>query len=142
VAGKAYEGLTERASDAYETVAGAAGSAYENVSEKLSNAYSEAGELAHRAYERVGEYGSVAHDKYDELLDENPLALGAIAIAAGAAVGLMIPSSQYEGKLMGEARENVMQRVQDAAGSLVDKAKQVASEAGQTIKNETASLTQ
>ena len=43
---------------------------------------------------------------------------------------------------MGEARENLLQRAQDAAGTLVDKAKQVATEAGQTIKQETQSLTQ
>jgi ElaB/YqjD/DUF883 family membrane-anchored ribosome-binding protein len=141
-ANEAFEGVADRASSAYESVAGAAGSAYENVSEKLSSAYSEAGELAHRAYDRVGEYGTVAHEKYDQLLEDNPLALGAIAIAAGAAVGFVVPSTRYEGKLMGEARETVMQQVQDAAGSFVDKAKQVAAEAGQTIKNETASLTQ
>jgi len=43
---------------------------------------------------------------------------------------------------LGEAREKLMQSAQDAAGTLVEKAKHVASEAGQTIKEETRTLTQ
>jgi hypothetical protein len=37
---------------------------------------------------------------------------------------------------MGSARDNVLQRAQDAAGSLIDRAKQVTTEAGKTIKDE------
>jgi ElaB/YqjD/DUF883 family membrane-anchored ribosome-binding protein len=122
-------------------VSSVAGNAYEGVAGKLSTAYTEAGDIAHRVYDRAGEYGTIAHEKYDEYLEENPLALGAIALAVGAAVGLSIPSTNYEGRLMGEARENLVQKAQEAAGTLVDKAKQVASEAGQTIKKETQSLT-
>ncbi len=43
---------------------------------------------------------------------------------------------------MGEARENLVARAQDAAGSLVEKAKSVAVEAGQTIKDEARAITQ
>ena len=39
-----------------------------------------------------------------EYLEDNPLALGALAVAVGAAVGFAIPSTRYEGQLMGEAR--------------------------------------
>ena len=139
---RAFDGISDKASAALGTVSSAAETAYEGVAGTLSDAYTGAGELAHRAYDRAGEYGTIAHEKYDEYLEENPLALGAIAVAVGAAVGFAIPSTRYEGKLMGEARENLVQRAQDAAGTLVDKAKQVASEAGQTIKNETQALTQ
>ncbi|MEP7149199.1 MAG: DUF3618 domain-containing protein [Acidobacteriota bacterium] len=141
-ASRAYDGISDTANTALESVSNAAGKAYEGVTESLGNAYTGAGDLGHRAYDRVGEYGTMAHEKYDEYLEENPLALGALAVAVGAAVGFAIPSTRYEGKLMGDARENVIQRAQEAAGTLVDKAKQVASEAGQTIKEETRSLTQ
>jgi ElaB/YqjD/DUF883 family membrane-anchored ribosome-binding protein len=142
VASRAYDGISDTATSALDTVSNVAGNAYEGVAGTLSTAYTGAGDLAHRAFDRAGEYGTVAYEKYDEYLEENPLALGAIALAVGAAVGLSIPSTNYEGRLMGEARENLVQKAQDAAGTLVDKAKQVASEAGQTIKNEAQSLTQ
>jgi len=141
-AGSAVESVSSTAGAAIDSVSNTAGAAYETVTGAVTNAYSGAGELAGRAYDRAGEYGNLAYEKYDEVLEENPLALGAIAVAIGAAVGFSIPSTTYEGKLMGEARENLVQRAQDAAGSIVDKAKQVASEAGQTIKEETRTLTQ
>jgi ElaB/YqjD/DUF883 family membrane-anchored ribosome-binding protein len=134
VTGKAYEGVTDKASAAFESVSHAAGTAYEGVAGAVSNAYTGAGDIAHRAYDRAGEVGTIAHEKYDQYLDENPLALGALAVAVGAAVGFAIPSTPYEGRLMGEARENLLRQAQEAAGSLVDKAKHVASEAGQTVK--------
>lgn len=141
-ANAALGSVTNAAGTAYEGVTSAAGTAYEGVTGAVSTAYTGAGDLANKAYDRAGEFGTVAYEKYDEYLEENPLALGALAVAVGAAVGFAIPSTQYEGKLMGEARENLVQRAQDAAGSLVDKAKQVATEAGQTIKHETRALTQ
>jgi ElaB/YqjD/DUF883 family membrane-anchored ribosome-binding protein len=141
-ASRAYDGISSKAGAALEGVSSSAGAAYDSVTGAVTNAYSGAGELANRVYDRAGEYGNMAYEKYDEYIEENPLALGALAVAVGAAVGFSIPSTTYEGKMMGEARENLMQRAQDAAGSLVDKAKQVASEAGQTIKEETRNLTE
>ncbi len=139
---RVYDGISDKAGAALESVTSAAGSAYEGVTGAVSDVYTGAGEFANRAYDRAGNYGTVAHEKYDEYLEENPLALGAIALAVGAAVGFAIPSTYYEGKLMGEARETLVQKAQDAAGSLVDKAKQVATEAGETIKHEAQALTQ
>jgi len=152
-ASRAFDGISDKAGSALESVSGSAvaaldsvsntaGAAYGTVTGAVGDAYASAGDLATRAYDRAGEYGTIAYDKYDEVLEENPLALGALAVAIGAAVGFSIPSTTYEGKVMGEARENLVQRAQDAAGTLVDKAKQVAAEAGQTIKQETQALTQ
>ena len=141
-AGRAYDGISNTAGSAIESVKDAASTAYGTVGDKLGTVYSSAGDVAHRAYERAGEVGTMAHEKYDHYLEENPLAVGAVALAVGAAVGFAIPSTHYEGKLMGDARENLVNRAQEAAGTLVDKAKQVASEAGQTIKEETRTLTQ
>jgi len=141
-ASRALEGVSSTANSALESVSSSAGAAYDSVTGAVTNAYSGAGEFASRAYDRAGEFGTVAQEKYDQYLEQNPLALGALAVAVGAAVGFSIPSTTYEGQVMGEARENLMNRVQDAAGSLVDKAKQVASEAGETIKEETRNLTQ
>lgn len=119
-----------------DSVSNAAGTAYEGVANAASSTYSETGHLANRAYEKAGEFGTKAQDTYNHYLEEKPWAIGAVALAAGAAVGLAIPSTRYEGELMGEARVNLMEKAQDTAGDLVDKAKQVASEAGKTINKE------
>jgi hypothetical protein len=145
--GRAYDKISATAGSAYDTVASAAGtaasgvsnvanSAYRGVADTARNAYSGAGDLMHRAYDTAGEYGTRAYDTYDYYIEENPLAVGAIAAALGAAIGFAIPSTEFEGRMMGEARQNLMDKAQDAAGQLVDRARQVADEAGQTIKDE------
>ena len=141
-ASRTYEGITEKAGSAVDKVSNVAGSAYESVTGTVNNVYTGAEDLAHKAYDRAGEFGNKAYEKYDEYLEENPLALGALAVAVGAAVGFAIPSTRYEGKMMGEAREHLMERATEAAGTLVDRAKHVATEAGQTIKDEAQALTQ
>jgi ElaB/YqjD/DUF883 family membrane-anchored ribosome-binding protein len=144
VLSRAYDGISERAGSAVETVTDKTHAAYDSVSGALTRAYDGAGDAAHRAYDRagdaayraydrIGEYGTVAQEKYDEYIEENPLAVGAVAMAVGAAVGFAIPATRYEGRLMGDARDNLLQRTQDAVGSMVDKAKQAASEAGEAI---------
>jgi phage-related protein len=142
--------ISGAASGAYETVSGAAGTAYEGVGSAASGAYGSVSNAASSAYEgvtnaasqaygKVGEYGSQAREQYDYYIEENPLAVGAVALALGAAVGLSIPSTSYESQLMGEHRDNLLQKAQESAGDLVDKVKQVASEAQKTIGEEVKS---
>jgi ElaB/YqjD/DUF883 family membrane-anchored ribosome-binding protein len=134
-AGGIAESVGSAAGSAYESVAGAASGTYAGIANSASNAYTGANELVHRAYDKVGEYGVTAQEQYSHHIEENPLAVGAVALALGAAIGFAIPSTRYEGELMGEARENLMQKAQDSAGLLVDKVREVASEAGETLKS-------
>ena len=135
-AGGIAETVGSAAGSAYESVAGAASGTYAGIANSASNAYTGANELVHRAYDKVGEYGTTAQEQYNHHIEENPLAVGAVALALGAAVGFAIPSTRYEGALMGEARENLMQKAQDSAGLLVDKVKTAASEVGESLKSE------
>jgi len=131
----------EKLSNVTGSVSNVAGSAYEGVTSAASSTYSGAGELANKAYEKAGEIGTIAQETYSQYLEEKPWAIGAVALVAGAAVGLAIPSTRYEGELMGEARLNLMTKAQDTASDLVDKAKQVATEAGKTITEEAKIIT-
>jgi ElaB/YqjD/DUF883 family membrane-anchored ribosome-binding protein len=134
--GGAYESVSGAASTALGTVSTAASTAYGSVSNAASSAYEGVGNFAGTAREKVGEFGSQAREQYDYYIEENPLAVGAVALALGAAVGFSIPSTQYEGELMGEARHNLMEKAQETASTLVDKVKEVATEAKKTIGEE------
>jgi ElaB/YqjD/DUF883 family membrane-anchored ribosome-binding protein len=124
------------ASSAYGSVSNAASTAIGGVTNAAGTAYEGVGNFAGTAREKVGEIGTQAREQYDYYIEENPLAVGAVALALGAAVGFSIPSTSYEGNLMGEARHNLLQKAQDTAGELVDKVKQVAGEAQKTISDE------
>ncbi len=132
----------EKVSGVKDSVSNAAATAYEGVANAASSTYTGAGDIANRAYDKAGEFGSKAQETYSQYLDEKPWAIGAVALVAGAAVGLAIPSTRYEGELMGEARVNLMSKAQNAASDLVDNAKQIASDAGSTIKEEIKTLAQ
>ncbi len=80
------------------------------------------------AYESVGEFGGSALETYDRQVQENPLVVGAVALAVGAAIGLAIPSTHYEGELMGDARNQLIDRAQSAASDLVDQAQTAATD--------------
>jgi hypothetical protein len=152
-ASSAYESVGSVASGAVDTVSGAAGTAYNSVTGAASTAYgsvtgaattaySSVGDYAGKAYDKVGDIGSQAREHYDYYIEENPLAVGAVALAIGAAVGMALPSTRVEGHLMGEAKQNLLQKAQDTAGDLVDRVKQVASEAQRTITDEVKTQTQ
>jgi hypothetical protein len=148
-ASTAYESVGNAASGAYDSVSNVAGTAYSGVTSAattavsgVTGAASSVGDYAGKAYDRVGDLGSQARDHYDYYIEENPLAVGAVALALGAAVGMAIPSTRVENQLMGETREQLMQKAQDTAGDLVDRVKQVAGEAQRTISDEVKTQTQ
>jgi ElaB/YqjD/DUF883 family membrane-anchored ribosome-binding protein len=126
----------ETVSHAAETVTGAAGTAYSKVTDVVDNAYTGANEVAHRAYDKVGALKSTAVEQYDHYIEENPLAVGAVAIALGAAVGMAIPSTRYESRMLGEYRQDLMDKAQTTASHLLDKTKEVVNEAGRTVSEQ------
>ena len=82
-------------------------------------------DLASRAKDSASSVGT----RFGELCRENPLAVGAVAVAAGTAVGLMLPSTQFESEYIGETGERLVESVEDVArdalGKVQDAAKQM-----------------
>ena len=89
-----------------------------------------AGNLAHDAGEKVSEIGHQASEgarwagrSLQHLMYQNPLAVGAAAVAVGAAVGLSLPTTRVEHEYMGEASERLKDKAQQAARDAMDKVK-------------------
>jgi ElaB/YqjD/DUF883 family membrane-anchored ribosome-binding protein len=115
----------------------ASGGVYGSVKESAEEMASTAQEYAGRAQEYAGEAmqsvqrrGRRAQSDLERLLHENPLLVGAGALAVGAIVGMTLPETEQENEWMGEARDSVVERaesmardaatkVQDAAGEIV-----------------------
>jgi ElaB/YqjD/DUF883 family membrane-anchored ribosome-binding protein len=102
---------TERAQD---SVSDAARQAQEAVSSATS-----------RAQERLQYYGRRTETEFERWMRENPLTVGAAAVALGAAVGLGMPRTETEDAWMGEARDTLVDRAQDVAKETVQQAQQV-----------------
>jgi hypothetical protein len=59
-------------------------------------------------------------------IEQNPLALGLVAFAAGAALGLLIPETRKENELMGGQKDLLLQKAQTAVKDLSGKVGTVA----------------
>jgi len=109
--------------DIKDKVSTTAGNAMEKVSGAIDSAYAGAGDVMDRASVKAHDLKDAAIGHYQTHLDKNPLALGAAALALGAAVGMAIPATQYEGQLLGETRDDLLDKAQNTAAGLLDKTK-------------------
>lgn len=69
-----------------------------------------------------------ARNNLQMTFEENPLALGAVALAIGAAVGLAAPRTEMEDELMGSYRDQLVERAEETAKRAKGQAEEVASE--------------
>lgn len=138
-AGEAVNRAQDAVGDAAERVQDAASNAAERVQDAASSAAERVQDVAGSAAERVQDMtGNLAtqtryqtrraEDRLRQALRENPLGVAAVAMAIGSAVGLALPETERERELMGEARDNLIERAQEAASETVDKVQRVASE--------------
>lgn len=128
---------------AKETVSQVADRTQEAVSSAASNVRNAASTVADKTREQVnylseqaGEQARRAGDTFETVLRDYPLAVGVAALAAGAAAGLMMPSTRVEREYMGEAREQFVEKAQTLAKDTVHKVQRVAEEAGRTVQEE------
>lgn len=135
--------ITDAAGKVGETVSGAAGAVSETVSNAAGAVSETFGDVSKKAYKQVGKVGATAQDfagtaqdKYEQYMEENPLAVGAVALALGAAVGFAFPATQIESRYMGEARNNLLQKAEETARDAVGKVQQVAAQVTDTVKEE------
>lgn len=131
--------LAETADRAKATLADAQHSAADGVStvrdkagEYAHLAQDKAGEYAHLAQEKAGEYSRAARQRFDETLESEPLVIGAIGLAVGAAIGASLPSTPVERRYIGPARA----KVADRAKTSLDEVKSVAERAYGQVKDE------
>lgn len=106
-----------------ESVATTAGNAMDKVTGALDTAYTGASEVMDRASVKAQDLKVAAVEKYETYLEKNPLVLGAAVLVAGAAVGMAIPATRYEGQLFGEKRNDLLDKAQHSAVGLLDKTK-------------------
>ncbi len=125
-----------------------------SAGQALERAHGRAGDTAGQARERAGQVASQAQDRasqlrsraqeqarragggFQRMLQENPLVMGALAVGAGAAVGLAVPQTSQEHEAVGEARDTFVEKAQEKAQEAQQKAQRVAEEAQSAAKEE------
>jgi hypothetical protein len=131
-AGEYVSNVGEYASNVSERVYETAGSYASAVSE-----YADAGRrrVTRQAY-RAGRRAYRMGDQAGQMLHEQPLAVAALGLAAGAAVAALLPRVEMEERALRPARDALV----DAAGRAVESVKEAASDAGKRLQEKAADL--
>ncbi len=90
-----------------------------NLTNRSTNALSNLGTKAKESASAVG-------TRFGEVLRVNPLAVGAVAVAAGTAVGLVLPSTNIETEYIGETSEKLIDSAEDVARGALNKVQDAA----------------
>ena len=142
ITGRAAETVGDITERAQETVSGLMDRTTGMIGGTASRARSTASGLADTTRHRADTLETRFHDA----VVENPLVVGAAAIALGLTAGLAVPSTRRESELMGAKRDELFNRArgmaEDATGRaqqvaqrVVEEAQDSAKEAVQTIKS-------
>jgi ElaB/YqjD/DUF883 family membrane-anchored ribosome-binding protein len=128
---------------AQSRVGDATSRAQDKVGDAAAQAQDKAGEVASRTQDRVSNLteqaryqASRASGGFQRMVRENPLAMGAVGVGAGAAIGLAIPQSTQEHEVMGEARDTLVEKAQEKAQDAQQRVQRVADEAQSAAKEE------
>lgn len=133
-------GMREKASGMLHGVSERMSSAKQQLSDKMGSVRGGAGGSMDSMKERAGQIGEGAREQWqrarggiDYMIREQPLALGAIGIAIGAVLAAAAPRTRKEEEMMGEASRNLMEKTKEAAAPHIERAKETAKQAAETV---------
>ncbi len=111
-------------------------SAKDSMSHTAHSARARVGQMGQSARERAGQLGESARHqaervrtRYDSMMREQPLVLGAIGLAIGAIMAAGLPRTREEDQLMGEASDRLTEKAKEVGKEQMGKVEQVATAA-------------
>src|SRR5690606_19907418 len=125
--GSAYSSATDAASSAASAISDKASSAAGAVSDMASRSRQRMHDTRHYASDSMHNAGSRAQRMFSDTLDKEPLILGAIGLAVGAAIGAMMPRTRMEEEYLRPYAEKASDTVKDVAQQGMDQVRDVAS---------------
>jgi hypothetical protein len=126
-AGYAY--ARQKSNAATERARQAASAAAGRLQETLGKAQQAGRSALDQARGYAGDAGqrlSQAGDRFSDMMEQHPLALGALALLAGAVVAMLLPASEIEERLVGPAADELRNQAADLGRSAVERAQNVA----------------
>jgi ElaB/YqjD/DUF883 family membrane-anchored ribosome-binding protein len=118
----------DKAGGALHDARDAAGAATERLAASAHDVQHYAQDAADTARHYAYDATDSARQGLDWLMREQPLVLGAIGVALGAAVGALLPGTEAEDRMMGETRDAVAERAKATAQEGYERVKETAGE--------------
>lgn len=111
------------AQSAWDSVRGAATSAFASAESAASDGMRSVAGAGHMVRRGADQASHGARDGLDWVVREQPLVLGALGLAVGAAIGALLPGTEAEDRLMGESRDAVLHRARAGAEEGLERAR-------------------
>ena len=124
--------LRDRVGDVAASTYDAASGAFTTASERTSNTSAAVADSAKNLGRGAVETGKTLVG----FCREQPLVLTGFGLALGAVLGAVLPSTETEGRLMGDASDTMKTAVKDVAGDALNKAVAIGEHALEAAKNE------
>jgi ElaB/YqjD/DUF883 family membrane-anchored ribosome-binding protein len=131
----------ERIDDTTDEIRDRAEHLREEVSEQWDEFRDEATMRTRQMRYNARRQGRQAKRSMQTMMRENPLAVGAAAMAIGVLAGWALPATETESRLVGEYRDDLVDQARHEAQSLASKTQSVAKEVVEDVKEETKSAT-
>ncbi|MER9540360.1 hypothetical protein [Mesorhizobium sp. M0586] len=129
-------GLGGMLSDAAESLSSSAASVGDTISSTARAAAAGLTGSAANASSTTGDMAAKASRSAQDLLEDQPLAVAAVGLAIGAAIGAMLPHTATEDEQLGAYGDKLRDSAETLLDRGLDEAKQVAADAYETIKQE------
>lgn len=136
-------GIRARVGEAVSGVKDTVSEAASGIADRAGQVAGEAEDLKNRAQGRLGEFGGQARRQTERLktnlehaAEENPLMIGIGAAILGLALGLLLPGTERENELMGQTRDQLVDRAENTAERVKDAAVEAGREVKETVKAE------
>lgn len=133
---KGAEAIRDRGASVAASIGEAATSATDTMSAKAHDLRDAVGDYVSSASHAGTEAGSHLKSSFLDALEREPLVLGALGVAVGAAIGAMLPPTRAEQEYLGEASRKARDSAEAAIADGVDKAKHVASDVYNAARSE------
>lgn len=111
--------VSETVGHVRETLGEKASHVRHSVSDTMSSVREKAGEVSHRAQDRAARLGHAVQDEYQHVAQEQPLLLGVLGLAIGAALGAAMPRTRMEDEMMGETRDRLAREARETGREIM-----------------------
>ena len=112
--------MVDKATDKASDAADAARDKASALADHVGDAASSVADRAQDAGQSLAQAGRKAESWLDRQMRQNPIPVGAVALAAGALVGLSIPESDAEHRLLGDSADDVKRQLAETARDKAD----------------------
>ncbi|MFN8441883.1 MAG: DUF3618 domain-containing protein [Caldilineaceae bacterium] len=144
--GSLTSNLKKGVSDAANQVRESASQVKETVSDQAGQWVGQVQDTVNRVGENVSEWQeetfSDVTTQAQRTLEENPLLFGAVALAVGAGLGLLLPATRYENQVVGELRDQAVQKAEGLVEDVKERAKTVVDEVQPELEKTAANVVQ